>query len=163
MFPRFLFSSTSTEHVETTITTTLNPSEKFDLENCNTSDLPTSASVDSPSSLFPKRTYLQTLTLWVYQPEDSTTYWAYFKRPFFLWTFPTAVIPGFIFAFGCTAGIVSFNTISEILSSAPYNFSSTAVGLICFATLVGSIIGYFTGVASDHVVNFLTRRNKGVK
>ncbi|PQE09851.1 MFS transporter protein [Rutstroemia sp. NJR-2017a BBW] len=163
MFPRFLFSSTTPAQMEATAGTTSQTSKKADLENTCTAESPASTFSELPSSLFPKRTYLQTITLWVYQNEDSTTYWTYFKRPFFLWTFPTAVIPGFIFAFGCTAGIVSFNTISEILSSAPYNFSSTTVGLICFATLIGSTIGYFTGVASDHIVLFLTRRNKGVK
>ncbi|KAF7923904.1 uncharacterized protein EAE98_007722 [Botrytis deweyae] len=95
--------------------------------------------------------------------DDTTIYWDYFKRPFFLWSFPTAVIPGFIFAFGCTAGIVSFNTVSEIFSSDLYDHLSTIVGLTCFATLIGSTIGYFTGVLSDHIVIFLARRDKGVK
>lgn len=70
---------------------------------------------------------------------------------------------GFIFAFGCTAGIVSFNTISEILTDEPYNFSTTATGLVFFAALVGNFIGWGTGVLSDQVVIFLARRNGGVK
>ncbi|KAF7895623.1 uncharacterized protein EAF01_009585 [Botrytis porri] len=95
--------------------------------------------------------------------DDTTTYWNYFKRPFSLWSFPTAVIPGFIFAFGCTAWIVSFNTVSEIFSSDPHDFSSTTDVLLCFATLIKSTIGLLTGVLSDHIVIFLARRNKGVK
>lgn len=77
---------------------------------------------------FPKRTAVQKLKLWTYCPQDTTTWWQYFRRPFFLFGFPNVVIvrccpftngenhitdtsqSGFIFAFGCTAGIVSFNT-----------------------------------------------------
>jgi hypothetical protein len=75
---------------------------------------------------YEERTFLQKLKLWDYQPEDKTTYWQYFKRPFFLFAFPNVVLvrrtallvrhmanlkqAGIMFAFGCTAGIVSFNT-----------------------------------------------------
>jgi hypothetical protein len=169
MFPRFLFPNARPETIGA-VRENKGQAEKITdkarelgsehggqlsaIESETNSDFPTA---------FPKRTYRQTLTLWVYQPQDRTTYWQYFRRPFILWTFPTAVIPGFMFALGCTAGIVSFNTISEILSSDPYSFSTTTVGLICFATLIGSIIGYFTGLSSDHLVIYLARRNRGLK
>lgn len=68
---------------------------------------------------------------------------------------------GFIFAFGCTAGIVSFNTISEILTEPPYDFSTTATGLVFFAALVGSAVGWATGALSDQLVVRLARRNGG--
>jgi NhaP-type Na+/H+ or K+/H+ antiporter len=68
-----------------------------------------------------------------------------------------------MFAFGCTAGIVTFNTISEIMSEPPYNWSTTATGFIFFAALIGNIIGWATGVAADKVVVYLARRNGGVK
>ena len=88
---------------------------------------------------------------------------------------------GIIFAFGCTAGIVSFNTskslnllidakvttdlfaVSEIMTNEPYNFSTTATGLMFLSALVGSIFGYLTGVFADTIVVFLARRNGGVK
>ncbi|KAM0129231.1 hypothetical protein ACHAO1_008558 [Botrytis cinerea] len=37
------------------------------------------------------------------------------------------------------------------------------LALFSFATLIGSIIGYFTGVASDRIVILLASRNKGVE
>lgn len=49
------------------------------------------------------------------------------------------------------------------MTAEPYNFSTTATGLVFFAALVGSCIGWGTGVLSDHVVIFLARRNGGVK
>jgi hypothetical protein len=54
---------------------------------------------------FPRRTYAQKLKLWVYFPEDKTTYFQYFRRPFALFLFPNVVISGCIFAFGCTGKI----------------------------------------------------------
>ncbi|KAH6680613.1 major facilitator superfamily domain-containing protein [Halenospora varia] len=112
---------------------------------------------------FPKRTAIQRLQLWSYFVEGHTTYWQYFRRPFFLLSFPNVIIAGFIFAFGCTAGIVSFNTISEILTSPPYNWSTTSTGLVFLAALVGNIIGWATGTLSDQIVIRLARRNGGVK
>jgi hypothetical protein len=43
---------------------------------------------------YEERTFLQKLKLWDYQPEDKTTYWQYFKRPFFLFAFPNVVFVG---------------------------------------------------------------------
>lgn len=43
---------------------------------------------------YEERTLLQKLRLWDYQPEDKTTYWQYFKRPFFLFAFPNVVLVG---------------------------------------------------------------------
>ncbi|KAB2578390.1 putative MFS-type transporter [Lasiodiplodia theobromae] len=131
---------------------------------------------------FPKRTAVQKLKLWTYYPQDTTTWWQYFRRPFFLFGFPNVVIvscfpltngmnhiidtskSGFIFAFGCTAGIVSFNTISEILTSPPYNWSTTSTGLVFLAALVGNGVGWATGGPfGDALVLHLARRNNGVK
>ncbi|KAH7062595.1 major facilitator superfamily domain-containing protein [Macrophomina phaseolina] len=112
----------------------------------------------------PKRTAVQRLKLWTYYPQDATTWYQYFRRPFFLFAFPNVVIPGFIFAFGCTAGIVSFNTISEILTGPPYNWTTTSTGLVFLAALIGSVVGWATGgPVSDLLVVALARRNAGVK
>lgn len=49
------------------------------------------------------------------------------------------------------------------MSAEPYNFSTTATGLMFLSALIGSIFGYFTGVFADTIVVFLARRNGGVK
>ena len=49
------------------------------------------------------------------------------------------------------------------MTNEPYNFSTTATGLMFLSALIGSIFGYFTGVFADTVVVFLARRNGGVK
>ena len=53
--------------------------------------------------------------------------------------------------------------VSEIMTNEPYNFSTTATGLMFLSALVGSIFGYFTGVFADTIVVFFARRNGGVK
>ena len=70
---------------------------------------------------------------------------------------------GVIFAFGCTSGIVTNNTISETLSAPPYNFTDGQTGLVYISALVGSVIGYFTSVFGDKIVIYLARRNNGIK
>jgi hypothetical protein len=54
-------------------------------------------------------------------------------------------------------------SVSEIMTNEPYNFSTTATGLMFLSALVGSIFGYFTGVFADTIVVFFARRNGGVK
>lgn len=88
------------------------------------------------------RTYLQKIALVHYFADDHTTWFQYFRRPFYLFAFPNIVLAGIQFAFGCTAGIVTFNTISEIMTEAPYNWSAGSAGLIFLAALVGNILGY---------------------
>ncbi|KAF5722398.1 major facilitator superfamily transporter [Fusarium mundagurra] len=160
LFPRFLFSGWQSTPL---------PSQK-DEETAENSTgekklelRPVSSQANGIVDDFPKRAYRQILKPWVRYPQNKTTFWQYFRRPFFLWSFPNVVIAAFIYAFGATAGIVSFNTISEILTEPPYNFSTTNTGLVFFAALVGDIIGWGIGVLSDQVVIALARRNGGVK
>jgi hypothetical protein len=49
------------------------------------------------------------------------------------------------------------------MTNEPYNFSTTATGLMFLSALIGSIFGYFTGVFADTIVVLLARRNGGVK
>ncbi|KAI1629195.1 putative MFS transporter [Exophiala viscosa] len=111
----------------------------------------------------PPRTYWEILSPIHSFPEDKTTWWQYFRRPFVLFFFPNIVCAGIIFAFGCTAGIVSFNTISEILTDDPYDWGTGPTGLIFLAALVGSFIGMGTGYFGDQIVLRLARRNNGYK
>lgn len=58
---------------------------------------------------------------------------------------------------------MTFNTISEILTEPPYDWSTTATGLVFLAALVGNFVGWATGVLGDFIVIRLARRNNGVK
>ncbi|RDW64469.1 putative MFS transporter [Aspergillus mulundensis] len=109
------------------------------------------------------RSYLQVLSPIHRWKEDKTTWWQYFRRPFHLFAFPNIIMAGLIYAFANTAGIVSFNTISEIMTEAPYNWSSGPTGLMFLAALIGSFIGMATGALGDILTLRLAKQNNGYK
>lgn len=163
LFPRFIFSRTMGVLPTTEEQTSKDLPDAKEPDSKRPNDA-VSVAVDLPVQQdLPRRTYVQQMKLFVYFPEDRTTYMQYFLRPFTLFLFPNVVVAGCIFACGCTAGIVSFNTISEILTEEPYNWSTTSAGLIFFAALIGNIVGLATGVLSDQIVLYLARRNGGIK
>ncbi|KAK5131150.1 hypothetical protein LTR08_001298 [Meristemomyces frigidus] len=168
LFPRVLFSRPQLEPEYAQVEAGAVPITTGDgksPQHIGKEDLTNTVSTEVGENLpiLPERTMLQRLELWTYYPQDRTPYWTYFCRPLFLFAFPNIVIAGVIFAFGCTAGIVSFNTISEILTEPPYNWSTSATGLVFLAALVGNFVGWGTGVLADFIVVRLARRNGGVK
>lgn len=134
MFPRYRFAGRSLRD------TMQRSDEKGDKSDSPVSQTETEGN-DNDDLDLPPRTYLQKLALIHYFADDQTTWFQYFRRPFYLFAFPNIVLAGIQFAFGCTAGIVSFNTISEILTRPPYNWSAGSAGLIFLAALVGNFIG----------------------
>jgi hypothetical protein len=83
LFPRFLFTNT--------LPISTIPSDNKDIKAGQGTQMTTSSSGSSLDE-FPKRTLLQRLKPWVYYRQDHTTYWNYFRRPFFLLTFPNVII-----------------------------------------------------------------------
>ncbi|KAG0648241.1 putative MFS-type transporter [Hyphodiscus hymeniophilus] len=84
-------------------------------------------------------------------------------RPLLFFSLPSVVYAGFSYG----SNLVWFNvlngTASLILSAAPYNFSSSMVGLSYVSPLIGVACGsFYSGVIGDRVVLWLARRNKGV-
>ncbi|ODM16411.1 hypothetical protein SI65_07918 [Aspergillus cristatus] len=163
MFPRYRFrNQTSTEPSKHEKTAQPSPT-KDEKDQKPDPNLTITASHSAGEISMPPRTYLQQLAPIHYFKDDQTTWFQYFRRPFYLFLFPNIVLAGIQFAFGCTAGIVSFNTISEIMTEPPYNWSAGSAGLLFLAALVGNFIGMAIGSLSDYLVLTLTRRNKGYK
>ncbi|KAJ5768345.1 hypothetical protein N7533_000928 [Penicillium manginii] len=155
MFPRYRFNSFSD-------TNPTGPNEDMKKESELGPSISELAS-DGDGEEIPPRTYRQKIALVHRFADDKTTWFQYFRRPFYLFAFPNIVLAGIQFAFGCTAGIVSFNTISEIMTESPYNWSAGSTGLIFLAALIGNFLGMGVGSLSDWVVLVLARRNKGYK
>lgn len=90
----------------------------------------------------PRKTFLQKMAL--FQPGDLTKksmMKGMVLRPLIFLTFPVIFAAGFMYgAILCYFNILN-GTTSLILSSAPYNFSSSMVGLTYIATLLGSATG----------------------
>jgi hypothetical protein len=137
MFPRYRFNT----HIDPP-----QPSSKTDSQGEAEKDTPIDPPVSEITSHglgddITPRSYRQNIALIHYFPDDETTWFQYFRRPFYLFAFPNIVLAGIQFAFGCTAGIVSFNTISEIMTEPPYNWSAGSTGLIFLAALTGNFLG----------------------
>jgi hypothetical protein len=139
MFPRYRFNSALNIGLSVP-RASIDNQEKT--EKRSRVESPTST-VSSSTSSEPilTRKFWQRVALVHYFADDQTTWLQYFRRPFYLFAFPNIVLAGIQFAFGCTAGIVSFNTISEIMTDAPYNWSAGSTGLLFLAALVGNFIG----------------------
>ena len=142
MFPRYRFSErTPSETLKGEQSYEASPetqSEKHQKEEPHMSVAPSNGAGEVD---MPPRTYIQKIALVHYFKDDQTTWFQYFRRPFYLFAFPNIVLAGIQFAFGCTAGIVSFNTISEIMTEAPYNWSNGSTGLLFLSALIGSFFG----------------------
>ncbi|KAL3459683.1 major facilitator superfamily domain-containing protein [Aspergillus heterothallicus] len=167
LFPRHAFGAV-TQQTPTAIDSTDN-TNPGSVGNDNKKEAQTDASLDRTatvdqgvSGLLP-RNYWHILAPIHRFKEDKTTWWQYFRRPFLLFTFPNILMAGVVYAFANTAGIVSFNTISEIMTEAPYNWGTGATGLLFLAALIGSFIGMGTGALGDLLVLRLARRNNGYK
>jgi hypothetical protein len=137
MFPRYRFNSTPHVGASLAKENTDNQTEKEEQLEPPVTEV-TSNGIGED---IPPRTYRQKLALVHYFSDDETTWFQYFRRPFYLFAFPNIVLAGIQFAFGCTAGIVSFNTISEIMTEPPYNWSAGSTGLIFLAALIGNFLG----------------------
>jgi MFS family permease len=95
LFPRFLFSSNQQSAPVATVHDDSGESGNLSMDGKKESNMVQTVESRSASGFvdeFPKRTYLQTLSLWVYYPQNKTTFFQYFRRPFFLWAFPNIVI-----------------------------------------------------------------------
>lgn len=139
MFPRYRFNSTLNIGLSAP---GLSPDNQDKSETHSRTESPTSTVGNTTfSEQIHSRTFWQKVALVHYFADDQTTWLQYFRRPFYLFAFPNIVLAGIQFAFGCTAGIVSFNTISEIMTDAPYNWSAGSTGLLFLAALVGNFIG----------------------
>jgi hypothetical protein len=107
------------------------------------------------------KTYIQKLALLDKKREFNL--FRTMLRPLLFLSLPSVVYAGFSYG----SNLVWFNvlngTASLILSAAPYNFSSSMVGLSYVSPLVGVACGsFYSGVIGDRIVLWLARRNKGV-
>ena len=113
-------------------------SANADTEKGNGLPETTTTSVNS-GEVYKKKTYLQKLSL-LDKPRPNlllTMMW----RPFTFVSLPIVVYSGF--AYGCTVvwSLLSSGTSSLVLSSPPYNFKASIVGLFSVASLLGCFVG----------------------
>lgn len=175
LFPRFLFEraehtdyikEVKSNQIEIANSTNeqLNSAEK-EKACAIISQLEETQSYEAPNpDNYPARSYLEMVKdCWIYYPEDETTYWQYFRRPFILFTFPNILFAGLNFGFAVTAAMLSFSIVADIFMDAPYNYDTTTTGVLCIGSVIGCFVGWICGSTSDYIAIFLAKRNNGIK
>lgn len=116
-------------------TTTVSVSDTEKGAEPSTSTIPDSLA----SETYRRKTYLDKLK--VFGPSKPNKLWVMVKRPFTFVSLPVVVYCGF--AYGCTVvwSNLMNGTTSLILSSPPYNFKASIVGLFSLASLIGTAVG----------------------
>lgn len=135
-FKPVAFSSVSEKNADATTSVNSNPGKIADVED---SIVKTTVAVVHPRP----RTYFQKLAFFRIIPEKPNQFLSYMYLPLKnFYTFPIVLWASFFHGIA----VVCFNalnaTASVILSAAPYNFSSSYVGLAYIGPTIGAIIGY---------------------
>jgi len=139
----------------------INSDEKANSESSDvTSESP--ATVETP-----KQTYLQKLA-WFRKMEGRPTKKQMFQSMYlplpFIFQFPSVAWAGFIYGINLCWYNVLNATASPVLASAPYGWSSGAVGSIYTGPLIGAAFGaLWAGLVADKITIWLARRNNGVR
>ncbi|KAF9871120.1 major facilitator superfamily transporter [Colletotrichum karsti] len=125
---------------------------------------PTQDHATTTSSSPTQKTFVEKIMLFRKQDFDSR---ASLKdmviRPFIYFSLPVVVFSGFVYgAILCYFNVLN-GTASLILSSPPYNFRASIVGLSYVSCLIGVAIGFvFSGYFGDSFTLWKARRNQGI-
>lgn len=115
----------------------------------------------------PERTYIQKLALFRSlpgRPSVKQMFVMMYRPLLILFHFPTVVWAGFLYGINLSWYTVVNATMSLILSSPPYNFSPSMVGLSFLSVFFGALVGaLWAGIVGDKVAIYLARRNGGIR
>ena len=112
--------------------------------------------------LEPKKTYAQKLK--IFQGRISHAgFWLTAFKPIPLITFPAVIYSAFTYSF-YAAGLTLIALLQDtIFSAAPYNLTSSQIGLTNLPLFAVGLVGTLTsGYCADFVVQFMTKHNNGV-
>lgn len=112
---------------------------------------------------------------WLGRGKPSRSQWRLFQPyegnflleiwlPWKIYLYPIVQFAAMVVAWSCSSSLTLNLTQSQVYAAAPYNFTSSKIGLFNVAIFVGVLIGLFTaGPLSDLVAKWLTKRNNGVR
>ncbi|QDS67734.1 hypothetical protein FKW77_005937 [Venturia effusa] len=117
----------------------------------------------SAPPLIPAKTYAQDLALWSKEDPDISLGKA-FLAPFVLVAYPTVLWSCLVYGLALGWNVILGASTAQLFAPPPYNFNSSAQGLVFLSPFVGSLVGtYLCGPFADRVANFYTKRNDGVR
>lgn len=99
----------------------------------------------------------------IIQPYEGNILFELFM-PWKLMLFPIVEFASFVVSWSASSFLTLNLTQDQVFAAPPYNFTSTKIGFMNFAILIGQMIGLFTaGPLSDVIAAWLTKRNKGIR
>ncbi|KAJ5246777.1 Major facilitator superfamily domain general substrate transporter [Penicillium chermesinum] len=101
--------------------------------------------------------------LYLVRYDASISFWRTFVEPLRLLRYPSVLWT--IYTYGCALSpqIILIFTMSTLLMPPPYEFSSTDVGLMEIAAIIGFLVACFGGgYLSDIITGYIIKKNQGV-
>lgn len=115
------------------------------------------------SPLVPAKTYAQDLAFWG-KADPNISLRKAFLAPFVLVAYPTVLWSCLIYGLALGWNVILGASTAQLFAPPPYNFSSSAQGLVFLSPFVGSLVGtYLCGPFADRIANWYTKHNDGVR
>jgi hypothetical protein len=116
-----------------------------------------------PQSLVSAKTYTKDLAF-CGKNDPNISLRKAFLAPFVLIAYPTVLWSCLIYGLALGWNVILGATTAQLFAPPPYNFNSSAQGLVFLSPFIGSLIGtYLCGPFADRVANWYTKRNDGVR
>jgi len=149
------------------------PSDKLDLDGKTMSveniemikTSKDSSVVDERTSqpLVPAKTFAEDLAFWG-KSDPNISLRKAFLAPFVLIAYPTILWSCLIYGLALGWNVILGATTAQLFAPPPYDFNSSAQGLVFLSPFVGSLVGtYLCGSFADRVANWYTKHNDGIR
>lgn len=114
-------------------------------------------------TLIPAKTYAQELAFWG-KGDPNVSLRKAFLAPFVLVAYPTVLWSCVIYGLALGWNVILGASTAQLFAPPPYNFNSSAQGLVFLSPFIGSLIGtYLCGPFADRIANWYTKHNNGVR
>lgn len=133
------------------------------IEKIKTKNQNSNIDEDTAQPPIPAKTYAQDLAFWGKNDANISLRKA-FLAPFILVAYPTVLWSCLIYGLALGWNVILGATTAQLFAPPPYNFNSSAQGLVFLSPFIGSLIGtYLCGPFADRVANHYTKRNNGIR
>ncbi|CUM65861.1 uncharacterized protein PRCAT00003510001 [Priceomyces carsonii] len=140
---------------------TINVNQVIDLEKTNSNISPILSTEEHINKEIPEKTFVEKLSF--RSPSKKFLLFHYLFGPFQMCMFPVVLWSGFLYGSALIWYSVMNATLSLVLTSSPYNFSSNMTGVVYVSPLIFAIIFYsYAGWILDYLKIRLARRRNGL-
>ncbi|KAE9962427.1 hypothetical protein BLS_000337 [Venturia inaequalis] len=125
----------------------------------------TSSDIIEPnaSPTVPAKTYVESLAFWG-KGDPNISLRKAFLAPFILIAYPTVLWSCLVYGLALGWNVILGVSAAQLFAPPPYNFNSSAQGLVFLSPFFGSLVGtYLCGPFADRVANHYTKHNGGVR